>query len=71
MTDTAWGIAVTAYIFVGVAIMGIGNGAANRPQGLPGSAKVAAHDARGRRFQALMLLWIAGLVALLLAAGHI
>ncbi|ALH82930.1 hypothetical protein [Sphingopyxis macrogoltabida] len=71
MSDTVWGIIFTAYILAALPIMGMGNGAAQRPQGLPGSSNVASYDAREKRFQKIMVLWIAGLVALLAAWAYL
>lgn len=64
MSDTIWGIIFIAYVAAALPIMGLGNGAAQRPQGLPGSSNVAAYDARERRFHKAMGLWIVGLIAL-------
>ncbi|BBB13629.1 hypothetical protein [Sphingopyxis sp. FD7] len=64
MTDTVWGIIFVAYVLAALPIMGMGNGAEQRPQGLPGSTNVASYDAREKRFHKVMALWIAGLFAL-------
>lgn len=64
MSDTAWGIIFTVYLLSALPIMGLGNGATQRPTGLPGSSNVASYDAREKRFHKIMGMWIVGLVAL-------
>jgi len=64
MSDTTWGIIFVVYLAAALPIMGMGNGAAQRPKGLPGSWSVSAYDAREKRFGWLMGAWIVGLIAL-------
>lgn len=64
MSETVCGIIFIAYIAAALPIMGMSNGDAQRPQGLPGSSNVASYDAREKRFHKFMGVWIAGLVAL-------
>lgn len=69
MTQEIWGGILIAYILVGIVVMGMGNGAGQKPDGLPGSARVATWEAREKRGKIAALVWIVGLVALLIASA--
>lgn len=69
MTQEIWGGILIAYILVGIVVMGMGNGTGQKPDGLPGSGRVATWEAREKRGKIAALVWIVGLVALLIAAA--
>lgn len=69
MTQEIWGGILVAYILVGIVMMGMGNGTGQKPDGLPGSARVAIWEAREKRWKIASLVWIVGLVALLMASA--
>lgn len=60
-----WGLVITGYIFVGIILMGMGNGDGQRPTAPPGSMKTQAWDDREKRGKKLILIWIVGLAVLL------
>ena len=64
MSETAWGIIFIAYVALALPIMGMGNGDAPRPTGLPGSSNVARYEAREKRWRTFAIAWAVGLVAL-------
>ena len=69
MTQEIWGGILVAYILVGIVVMSMGNGAGQKPGGVPGSARVATWEAREKRGKIAGLVWIVGLVALLIASA--
>lgn len=60
-----WGLVITGYIFVGVILVGMGNGDGQRPVAPPGSTKTQIWDDREKRGRRLILIWIVGLAAVL------
>ena len=62
---TVWELVITAYIFVGIILVGMGNGDGQRPAAPPGSMKTQIWDDREVRGKKLILIWIVGLAALL------